>query len=385
MDWFLTPEALKEIQELHARGLVLSAEQMTEFNALYSDDFPGSRIFQKVGTVAQVNIAGVLTKEPNWMYRYYGGGNTAYSEIISAINEAERDPAIKEIILAIDSPGGQTNGLCAAMDAIKNTKKTVLAIVEGQAASAAYGLASQAGKIIAADRGCMVGSVGVASSLVVNENVVDIASTNAPKKRPDVTTDAGKAVIRETLDQIESIFIADIAAGRKVTADKVKLEFGQGGMYVAAHALERGMIDEIKSSDSTQTTSAKSPITYTSKGENSQMDAATLKAQFPAVYNAIYNEGKTAENERVTAHLTLGEASGDMQTAISAINDGSELTASIQAKYMAANMKRGQVAGRENDDTAAANALNGIKPGAVEPDANAVANMVAKNLGVAVA
>ena len=119
----LTPEALKEIQELHARGLVLTAEQMTEFNALYSDDFPGSRIFQKVGTVAQVNIAGVLTKEPNWMYRYYGGGNTAYSEIISAINEAERDPAIKEIILAIDSPGGQTNGLCSAMDAIKKHEK----------------------------------------------------------------------------------------------------------------------------------------------------------------------------------------------------------------------------------------------------------------------
>lgn len=383
MDWFLTPEALKEIQELHARGLVLTAEQMTEFNALYSDDFPGSRIFQKVGTVAQVNIAGVLTKEPNWMYRYYGGGNTAYTEIISAINEAERDPAIKEIILAIDSPGGQTNGLCSAMDAIKNTKKTVLAVVEGQAASAAYGLASQANKIIAADRGCMVGSVGAAASIVVSENVVDIASTNAPKKRPDVTTDAGKAVIRETLDQIESIFIADIAAGRKVTADKVKLEFGQGGMYVAAHALERGMIDEIKTADSSATTNAKSSATYTASEENLTMDAATLKAQFPAVYTAIYNEGKTAENERVSAHLTLGEASGDMQTAISAINDGSELTASIQAKYMAANMKRSQVAGREKDDTDAANALDGVKPGATATDANAVTNMVAKNLGVA--
>lgn len=198
-----------------------------------------------------------------------------------------------------------------------------------------------------------------------------------------MTTDAGKAVIRETLDQIESIFIADIAAGRKVTADKVKLEFGQGGMYVAAHALERGMIDEIKTADSSATTNAKSSATYTASEENLTMDAATLKAQFPAVYTAIYNEGKTAENERVSAHLTLGEASGDMQTAISAINDGSELTASIQAKYMAANMKRGQVAGREKDDTAAANALDGVKPGATATDANAVTNMVAKNLGVA--
>lgn len=351
--WLLEQSALQPIQSATARGVAPTAEQLNEFNAIFGDeDFPGSRIMSKAGSSAEINITGTLTKTPSWMAYYFGGGNTAYSELISAINEAERDPNVKEVTFNIDSPGGMTNGLTTAMDAIKNMSKPNKAIVKGQASSAAYGLASQADTIIAEDRGSMVGSVGVAASYWAYPENVDIASTNAPKKRPDVTTEAGKDVVRETLDQIEAVFIKDIAEGRGVDVEAVKANFGQGGIFLADNALKNGMIDGIQDKTPVKSTG----VTFTQ--EATAMDLKQLKATHPETYEAAVSEGKKLERDRVSAHLKMGETSGDMATAIKACNNGDEMTQSLQAEYMAATVKKIQLEARAADDTSTAGAAN---------------------------
>lgn len=362
--WLITEPAWEIVQTAQETKVVPTAQERADFTASFSEgDYPGARIMSKVGSVAQINISGVLTKEPSWLLRWFGGGNTAYSEIISAVNEAERDPAIKEVVLSIDSPGGQTNGLSDAMDAVAGMTIPTRAEVSGMAASAAYGLASQAGSITALNRSAMFGSIGVKGTYFVDETVVEITSSNAPEKAPDVTTAEGKATVQKLLDQIEAVFIEDIARGRGTTTDKVKSDFGRGGVFLAHDAKTHGMIDDVK--DRTQ-----QPGATTTTQEAKSMNLQELKAQHPDTYAAAVAEGVAQEKGRVSAHLKMGESFGAMDIASKAIKDGSDLTMELQADYMSAWAKTGQIGARQGDDTAAAAALNGVTPGATTPDSD---------------
>lgn len=374
--WLITKDAWQMVSTAEALTVVPTAQERAEFTASFSEgDYPGARIMDKVGSIAQINITGVLTKDPSWILRYFGGGNTAYSEIISAINEAERDPAIKEVVFSIDSPGGQTSGLSDAMDAVAGMTIPTRAEVSGMAASAAYGLASQAGSITALNRSAMFGSIGVKGTYFVDETVVEITSSNAPEKAPDVTTAEGKATVQKLLDQIEAVFIEDIARGRGTTTDKVKSDFGRGGVFLAHDAKTHGMIDDVK--DRTQ-----QPGATTTTQEAKSMNLQELKAQHPDTYAAAVAEGVAQEKDRVSAHLTMGEASGDLKTAIEAVEKGDALTASYQAKYIAAGMKNGQIGARQGDDAAAAAALAGVTPGATATDQDADQKAYLEALGV---
>jgi ClpP class serine protease len=148
----------------------------------------------------------------------------------------------------IDSPGGQVDGLfetIAAIDAFKATGKP-LKVRASNAQSAAYALAAAAGRIEATSPASSFGSIGVAAAFVVSDKVVSVTSTDAPNKRPDVATDAGRAIVREQLDAIHELFVGAIAKGRGTTAAAVNKEFGRGATVLAGEARRRGMIDAIK-------------------------------------------------------------------------------------------------------------------------------------------
>lgn len=360
--WLITKSALDVVHAAESMGVMPTADQQAEFTASYSEgDYPGARIMSKIGNVAQINISGVLSKEPSWILRWFGGGNTAYSEIISAINEAERDPNIEEVVFNIDSPGGQTSGLTAAMDAIAGMSIPTRAEVSGMAASAAYGLASQAGSITALDRGAMFGSIGVKATYYVDGMTVEVTSSNAPEKAPDVTTDEGKKTVQKTLDQIEAVFIEDIARGRKTTTDKVKSDFGRGGVFLAHEAKTHGMIDDVK--DRTQ-----QPGATTTTQEAKSMNLQELQQKHPETYAAAVAEGVAQEKDRVSAHLTAGEACGDLTIAVAAVNEGAQFTAAYQSKYMAAGFKNGQIGARQGDADKTDAALGGVTTGSTVTD-----------------
>lgn len=378
--WLITKSALDVVRAAEALGVIPTATQQAEFTASYTDgDYPGARIMSKVGNVAQINISGVLSKEPSWVLRWFGGGNTAYSEIISAINEAERDPAIEEVVFAIDSPGGQTSGLTGAMDAIAAMTMPTRAEVSGMAASAAYGLASQADSITATDRGAMFGSIGVKATYYVDGTVIEVTSSNAPEKAPDVTTEEGRVMVQKLLDQIEAVFIEDIARGRNTTPDKVKADFGRGGVFLANEAKTHGMIDDVK--DRTQ-----QPGATTTTQEANSMNLQELQQKHPETYAAAVAEGVAQgiaqEKDRVSAHLTAGEACGDLTIAVAAVNDGSQFTQAHQSKYMVAGMKNSQIGARQGDTTTTDAALTGVTPGAGVTDTSAQDKIFLDALGV---
>jgi ClpP class serine protease len=384
--WLLEAAVRQAIEQAQKAGVVPTIEQQQQFEASrYAAEESGvSRVMTLAGNSAEISISGVITKRPSFMAMLFGGGNVTYPEIISALAEADNDPNVQDITLAIDSPGGHFDGLFDTLAAIQATKKPVRAVVSGLGASAAYAIASQADEIVAANRAVRVGSVGVVATFMNDPTEISIASTNAPKKRPDVTTEEGQAMVREELDAMHEIFVDAIAEGRGATMEKVNAEFGQGATLLAGEALKRGMIDSIaetrlKAVDNTNSTTARSGG---DKPEAVNMDLKTLMAQHPDVYAAAVAEGVSQERDRVSAHLIMGEKSGAMETASAAIKDGSAMTATLQATYLTSGMNRSDVATRQGEDAAASAADQATASADGDDAADNVASLVEARLGV---
>jgi hypothetical protein len=393
--WLLKDEIVRAMRAAYARA---TAEDRRAFDASIASQSEASapRNMKVAGNVAEISIDGVLTEKPDFLAWLFGGANTSYESIRAALASAQADASIKEIVLNVNSPGGNVNGLFETLAAIEATTKP-MRVRASQAASAAYAIAASAGKIEAVGPASSFGSIGVATSIYVDDQVVDIASTEAPNKRPDVTTDEGKAVVQSELDAVHELFADAIARGRAaatgnedIDVDFVNTNFGRGGSLLAAEAKKRKMLDSYPKPAS-RAARGKNAAAVTDGGQDTvsetkdpkPMNIETLKAQHPEVYAAIVAQGEAAgvaagvaqEWDRVSAHLTMGEASGDMKTALAAIADGSAMTAALQAKYLAAGMTRNAIAARETEGAAAA----AVTEGAV------VATPAAKDLGDEVA
>lgn len=374
MMWLLSQAVRQAIEHAQKSGVMPTAEQQIEYEARHAPaSADSSRVLSSAGGTATIAISGVITKAPSFFASLFGGGNVTYPEIISALAQAEGDDDIKEVVLAVDSPGGQVDGLFEAIDAIQAFSKPIRSVVHNQASSAAYAIASQTDTIQAANRATRVGSIGIVASFYADPNEVDITSTNAPKKRPDVATAEGRAQITEELDALHEIFVEAIATGRDTTDKKINAEFGQGATVLAGEALKRGMIDSIASVPLKAVKKA-GPTTAESgtQPEATDMDLNKLRAEHPAVYAEAVGHGATQERDRISAHLIMGEASGDMKTALAAAKEGTEMTAAMQATYMTAGMNRQDVEDRQADD-ADANAGDGAHASAADADTTAAA------------
>lgn len=391
--WFIETKVHEAILNAINAGVVPTPDQQQEFKTSHVSLMTanGSRIMNVAGTTAEISVKGVLTKQPDFFAYLFGGGNTTYAELTGAINDAEMNPDVNDIVLRIDSPGGQFEGLFNTLSAIASTNKPINAVVDNMCASAAYAIAAQCDKIEASNNAAMIGSIGVAVDFRTSANVVTLTSTNAPNKRPDVTTEEGKAVVVKQLDEIHNLFVEAISEGRDVTAKTVNTTYGQGAMFLSGEALNRGMIDGVsKPNLKVVDSKPKTQTTAKSGGNNkevSTMDKATLKASHPETFAAVLSDGKEQgvqiERDRINAHLTMGKVSGaeGMKIALTAIEDGTEYTAAFSAKYTAAGMNNADLDNRDDDNA------DDMEPATTttsseDPEADAVLAVVERNAGV---
>jgi signal peptide peptidase SppA len=204
--------------------------------------------------VAVIPVQGVLTKDgPRWL------GNS-YESIVDAVEKAAADPSVKRIVLSVDSPGGEVIGLPETAQVLAQAAKVkpVSAIVEGQAASAAYWLTSQASDISLTPSGD-VGSVGVrmmhadVTKMLADQGIKVTELSSGDFKTEwspfNPVTDEAKADMRERLEDVHNDFINAVAAGRGVraTADSRNSRFGEGRMLSAEAALRGGLVDRLES------------------------------------------------------------------------------------------------------------------------------------------
>jgi len=112
-----------------------------------------------------IPIHGILTKNSEAFDDVLG--MTSYEKIREEIEKALVDEKVETILLDIDSPGGEVNGLFDLADFIyearKSEKKKIVAIANGDAYSVAYAIASSAEKVYVS-RTSGIGSIGVIAS-----------------------------------------------------------------------------------------------------------------------------------------------------------------------------------------------------------------------------
>ncbi|WNO10539.1 S49 family peptidase [Teredinibacter sp. KSP-S5-2] len=202
-------------------------------------------------SVAIVSVVGPLFRYANIFTRISGA--TSYELIGKDMQALLANPDIHSIILNVDSPGGEVNGVSELAKIIYRARgiKPIYAYVSGDAASGAYWIASAADKIIVSDT-AELGSIGVVATVrhFKDDNVIEIVSSQSPHKRPDVSTDAGKQRIQNRIDELAQVFIDSVAKHRGVDSAIVENEFGGGDVFIGKHAVTVGLADKLGSLDS---------------------------------------------------------------------------------------------------------------------------------------
>lgn len=356
MHWLIDAEARQRVDDALASGVVVTAEQRAAFEAARPSALSTD------GATAHIAVTGVLVASPNPLLSLFGVQHTAYSELISALETADESDDVRDIALYVDSPGGAVDGMFDALAAIEGVRKP-MRVRAKTATSAAYALAAAAGPIEATSPAARFGSIGIAVEAMVNPDVVEITSTHAPDKRPDVTTEEGRAVVRRHLDAIHDLFVGAISRGRKTTAKDVNANFGRGAVMLAAEAAQRGMIDSHPEPGRARAETKRATGAQGTKGK--QMDLNELKAQHPHLVAQLLEQGREegakAERRRCSDHLKLSAAAGAHEQGAKAIEDGTAV-ADMQATYLAAHMNRQAVQATQDDSNAVGNAAGSGAP-----------------------
>lgn len=218
------------------------------------DDDETDGTYEEDGDEARIKIEGPLSMErPSPLAHFFGFGGTSYQSIIAACNKAEAS-ACNRVHLQINSPGGEVAGCDQVWQAVSAMKKNCVAENHGLCASGAYWIASGAPKIVAMSPACEQGSIGVVHVGIDDSGAGDklgikrvvITSRNAPEKDQSVSTKIGRSAMQRRADEMESVFAARVAQGRKTTVDNVLENYGKGNVLISSRALAAGMIDEVR-------------------------------------------------------------------------------------------------------------------------------------------
>jgi signal peptide peptidase SppA len=246
-----------------ARNAQLKQQQLQAFGGLSNDDwfqkikaYEESGEFDRRGSVAVINIRGYLSYAYDFWTWWMDG--CSYCGVMSKVRAAVDDSGINKIVLNVNSPGGGTIGVIEAANVIfeARSKKEVVAVINPEAASAGYWLASQAERMVAMESG-FVGSIGAeidyqSLAMMLKNEGIDIAvirSGVSPDKnlghRLEPISDRAKDYFQGLCDYAAATFIEHVARGRGVKASVVTETYGQGRMLFGSQALVVGMIDSI--------------------------------------------------------------------------------------------------------------------------------------------
>lgn len=235
--------------------------------------------------VAVIRIVGGITKGLS----KFGGASTIQTR--RALRQAVADEAVGSILLAIDSPGGQVAGVQELADEVVRTRqaKPVAAYIEDLGASAAYWIASQAGRITA-NRGAEVGSIGVfavlqdLSGMAEREGVQVRVVSTGPYKGLGVpgtpVTDELVDMVQSRVDEIGQFFFAAVQTGRKLSAPRMA-QVTDGRTWLAAEAQQLGLLDGIESFEEAVSGAAK--MRRVRRSAAAQQDLAQLRAAWETV------------------------------------------------------------------------------------------------------
>ena len=303
----IQPDNLLEIRSIYDRHLAGEKIDIEAVESRLGRPLQNTRAVTMRGATAIIPVTGPVFRYANLFTEISGA--TSLAVLATDFAAADNNPAVGQIVMVFDTPGGQANGIAEMAQMIRAATKPVIAYIDNVAASAGYWLASAASQIVMA-KTAVVGSIGAVISIDTRkaDGQVEIVSSQSPNKRADVTTDSGRAQIQALIDGLAQVFVEDVAAYRGVSADTVLTDFGGGGMVLAAEAVARGMADKIGTLETLlaelagQTPTIKGPTMtqgLIASAAVAALTEAALLADNPTLHAQLLAKGASAERQRI--------------------------------------------------------------------------------------
>jgi capsid assembly protease len=212
------------------------------------------------GAVAVIPVYGMIMHRGGMMSDISGPSATSTESLLVQLRQAVNDPNVKAIVLDVDSPGGDVDGVDELATEIFSARKQkkITAVSNCLCASAAYYLASQASEMVVSPSS-LTGSIGVYtmheddSELLANHGVkmtlIKFGENKAEGISTEPLSDAARTHLQEMVDTFGGMFEKAVARGRGIKQDDVHKKFGQGRVFDAKQAVRIGMADRIATLD----------------------------------------------------------------------------------------------------------------------------------------
>jgi protease-4 len=181
--------------------------------------------------------------------------------VYEQLKAAREDPAVKGLIVRIDSPGGSISGSDQIYNEVRKFRaeagKPVVAFMQGMAASGGYYSAVACERIMA-EPTVITGSIGVIMGHFVFGDLLEkklgvqpvIIKSGEKKDWPSSFTPPTEEQLQYLRERIITPaferFLSVVAEGRKdiLTLDQIR-PLADGGIYTAPEAKDKRLIDEI--------------------------------------------------------------------------------------------------------------------------------------------
>lgn len=341
--------------------------------------------------VAVVAVHGITVQRGGWLDAV--SGLVGYDEILSRVSAAYVDPAVRAIVLDVDSPGGEVAGVeaLAGYIAAVAEEKPMVALANEGAYSAGYWLAASARRVMVPRTGG-VGSIGVVATHVDRsgedqERGHAYTFIHAGARKIDghphgPLADSARAAIQAEVDRLAGLFHAHVATMRGLAPAAVAAQ--EAATFHGEAALAAGLADRIGTladaiAWARALAAAPTPTTLRSGSlragsEGGHMTTATKpenthSAAEPLANAAADAAAEAAANARVREIAELCKLAGCPEAAVDFITEGRSIAA-----VRAALLER-RAAAAETQDIVSAKAIKDrpLRPGAARlPDPFAI-------------
>jgi protease IV len=225
-----------------AAVLILFVATIWLLIAVSDDGLPGR------AKVAVVEVEGVIGAD--------SGRGLDTDGIIRVLGEYRDDPAVRAVVLRINSPGGvvaPTQEIFNAVRRLRDAKKPVVASLGSVAASGGYYVAVAADRIYASP-GTLTGSIGVVMQLANLEGLLKKVGVEYVVVKAGAYKDVGniarpmtpeeRRILQALLDDVYDQFVTAVAEGRGLDPQVVR-GFAEGRIYSGRQAQGLKMVDEL--------------------------------------------------------------------------------------------------------------------------------------------
>ena len=250
--WAILPHKLAILEEIVARhisGEKLDAEEVQ--TRIHGARRPADR---RMGSVAVLPLFGTIFPRANLLTDVSGA--TSAERFGAQFAELIQDPDVSAIVLDVDSPGGQANGIDEVSRQIFEArgKKPIVAVANYLMASAAYYIGTAADEVVVTPSG-EVGSIGAFSvhediSAALEQKGIKVSLISEGKYKVEgnpyqpLTVEA-RAAIQVRVSEVYDAFIKSVARNRGIKPAAVRNGYGEGRLVGSRQAVEMGMADRM--------------------------------------------------------------------------------------------------------------------------------------------